>query len=72
MPTVWTEVEVDVELSEFEDEDLIEELERRGMNPPSSVSEIIGQMHDAYTLKQKQRVDELLRELFYQGLGRIV
>lgn len=29
MPTVWKEVEVDVELDDFEDEDLIDELERR-------------------------------------------
>ncbi len=30
MPTVYTEVEVDVDLDEFDTDDLIEELERRG------------------------------------------
>lgn len=30
MPTVYTEVEVDVSLEDFDDIDLIEELERRG------------------------------------------
>jgi hypothetical protein len=31
MPTVYTEVEVDVELDDFDTDDLVEELERRGM-----------------------------------------
>jgi hypothetical protein len=30
--TVYTEVEVDVDMSEFETDDLIEELENRGVN----------------------------------------
>jgi hypothetical protein len=30
MPTVYTEVEVDVDLDDFEDDDLIDEIERRG------------------------------------------
>ena len=32
MPTVYTEVEVDVDLEDFEDDDLIDELERRGLD----------------------------------------
>ena len=32
MPTVYTEVEVDVDLDSFDDDDLIEELERRGLD----------------------------------------
>lgn len=30
MPTVWTEVEVDVDLDSFDDDDLIDEVESRG------------------------------------------
>ena len=30
MPTVYTEVEVDVDLDDFDDQDLIDELESRG------------------------------------------
>jgi hypothetical protein len=30
MATVYTEVEVDVDLDDFDDDDLIDELERRG------------------------------------------
>lgn len=32
MPTVYTEVEVDIDLSDFDTDDLIEELERRGLD----------------------------------------
>jgi hypothetical protein len=32
MPTVYVETEVDVELDDFDDDDLIEELERRGLD----------------------------------------
>jgi hypothetical protein len=32
MPTVYTEVEVDVSLSDFDTDDLIEELENRGLD----------------------------------------
>jgi len=70
MPTVYTEVEVDVELSDFEDDDLLEEVERRGLK--MSGSELLQQLHDAYILKQVDAVDRLLRELFHEELGRIV
>jgi hypothetical protein len=32
MPTVYVETEVDVSLADFEDDDLIDELERRGLD----------------------------------------
>jgi hypothetical protein len=32
MPIVYTEVEVDVDLEDFDDDDLIDELERRGLD----------------------------------------
>ena len=36
MPTVYTEVEVDVDLDDFDTDDLLEELERRGSLPVES------------------------------------
>jgi len=69
MTTVWTEVEVDVELSEFEDDDLLEEVERRKLKVGS---DLIQQLHDAYILKQTDAVDRILRELFHDELGRLV
>jgi hypothetical protein len=69
MPSVWTEVEVDVELSDFEDDDLLEEVERRKLRVSS---DLIQQLHDAYILKQTDAVDRILRELFHDELGRLV
>ena len=37
MPTVITEIEVDVDLDEFDDEDLIEEVQRRGLKLDTNV-----------------------------------
>lgn len=78
MVTLWKEVEVEVEvdLSDFDTEDLISELEDRNVSwtgPNSSTAgEIIEKLHIAYTLKQTNQIDGLLRDLFYQALGRIV
>ncbi len=69
MPTVWTEVEMDVELSDFEDDDLLEEITSRGLNAASAGN--VQEIYDAYILKQPEVVDRLLRDLFYDTLGRI-
>jgi hypothetical protein len=72
--TVYTEVEVDVDLGEFDTEDLLDELESRGALPVDS-------QYDAKDLLQaiwlKRRVGRLdyqgeLDQLIYAGLGRIV
>ena len=72
MPTVWTEVEVDVELSDIDTEDLIEELESRGGVTGVVSKDILQEIHDAYILGRAADVDRLLKELFYESLGRIV
>jgi hypothetical protein len=72
MVWVTTEVDVDVELSEIDTEDLLQELEGRGIQARESVAEIIENLHTAYILDRKQTVETLLRDLFYHGLGRIV
>jgi hypothetical protein len=72
--TVYTEVEVDVDLGDFDTEDLLDELESRGALPVDS-------QYDAKDLLQaiwlKRRVGRLdyqgeLDQLIYAGLGRIV
>ena len=72
MPTITTEVDVDVELSDFETDDLVEELARRNIPTPNDVAEIIEGLHTAYLLNQSYDVERLMRELFYKGIGRIV
>ena len=73
MPTVYTEVEVDVSLSDFDTEDLIEELEFRGNLPPEcdlDSKEIIESIY----LKRRFGKDyqQELDQLIYQVIGKIV
>jgi hypothetical protein len=72
MPTIYTEVEVDVDLDDFADDDLIEELERRGiqleMNHPEELRQLIEKMYQKCGLNQN--IDEELREFFWRSIGR--
>ena len=73
MPTVYTEVEVDVELHDFDTEDLVEELESRGALPVEgcdNAKEIVEQMYHLRRLGKP--CDHLLDRLFYSVLGKIV
>lgn len=67
---VEVKVDVDVELSDFESNDLIKELRDRKIEVPDSIT--VEKLYNAYVLKQHDRVDELLRELFYETIGRII
>jgi hypothetical protein len=73
MPTVYTEVEIDVDLTDFDTEDLVEELESRGALPvegSDNAKEIVEQM---YQLRRLGRpYDHLVDNLFYSVLGRVV
>jgi len=70
--TIYTEVEVDVDLSDFDTEDLIEELESRGAGT--------GEFGDGKDILQaiyeKRRVGKdyqtELEQLIWLGLGKMV
>lgn len=73
MPIVYTEVEVDVSLEEFDDLDLIEELERRGRgfevaseSPTDLVTRIYEKRRAGYDYQQE------LDELIYITIGKIL
>ena len=71
--TVYTEVEVDVDLEEFDTDDLLEELELRGSLPPEgnvNAKELVEQMY--YLHRQGKDCTHMLDPLFYSVLGRIV
>jgi len=70
--TIYTEVEVDVDISEFDSEDLIEELESRGMG--FSVPESSKNLLETIWLKRREGRDYQyeLDQLIYAGLGKIV
>jgi hypothetical protein len=72
--TIYTEVEVDVNLGDFETEDLIEELENRGELPtstgPYDPTELIQQI---WQLRRNGKdYQHVLDNLIYAVTGRIV
>ena len=72
MPTVYTEVEVDVELHDFDTDDLVEELESRGMGFEVA-SQTGTDLLTAIYLKRRlgQDYQRELDDLIYLGIGRI-
>jgi hypothetical protein len=74
MPTVYTEVEVDVSLSDFETDDLLDELESRGSLPVEGqidAKELVEQIWLRRRLGNHDYQDEL-DKLIYAVLGKIV
>lgn len=70
--TVYKDVEFDVELDDFDTEDLVEELESRGAGTMDyadgrELLEAIYQKH-----RTGQDYSEELRNLIYHGLGKIL
>ena len=73
MPTVYTEVEVDVELNDFDTDDLIEELEKRGKGleiASESGTELLTAIYQKRRLGQDYQRE--LGELIYVGIGKII
>jgi len=68
--TVYTEVEVDVDISNFDTEDLLDELENRGYMTESSSKELL----EAVYMKRRVGMDyqSELDQLIYTLLGKIV
>jgi len=72
MPTVYTEVEVDVDLTDFDTEDLIEELESRGSLPVEAgdSKEVVQSIYLKRRLGKDYQPE--LDQLIYQVLGRVI
>jgi len=70
--TIYTEVEVDVDLSEFDTEDLINELESRGtgVSDVGEGKEILGAIHEKRRLGKDYQTE--LDQLIWAGLGKFV
>ena len=70
--TIYTEVEVDVDLSDFETDDLIEELESRGAGTTDygDGKDILVSIYEKRRLGQDYQSD--LDNLIYLGLGKIL
>lgn len=70
--TIYTEVDVDLE--EFEDSELIEELKSRGMTEMSNPSEVKNLVEAIWLKRRNGNTDyqNELGQLIYQVLGHIV
>jgi len=70
--TIYTEVEVDVDLSEFDTDDLIEELERRGTGTVEygNGTEVLQAIYEKRRLNKDYQQE--LDQLIWLGLGKIV
>ena len=73
MVSVYTEVEVDVDLEDFDTDDLIEELEKRGKGlevASHTGTELITAIYQKRRLGQDYQRE--LDELIYVGIGKFV
>lgn len=68
--TVYTEVEVDVDLTYFETEDLIDELENRGHMADTTSKEIVESIYQ--NRRNGKDFSHELDQLIYTVLGKIV
>jgi hypothetical protein len=70
--TVYTEVEVDVDLGDFDTDDLIEELESRGSATSDfgDGKELLRVIYEKRRLGQDYQTE--LEQLIWMGLGKIV
>jgi len=72
--SVYKEVEVDINLSDFETDDLLEELESRGELPADSQYDAKDLLTAIWLKRRMGRTDYQteLDQLIYAGLGQIV
>ena len=70
--TIYTEVEVDVDLSDFDTDDLIEELESRGsaVMDYGDGKEVLRSIYEKRRLGQDYQTE--LDQLIWLGLGRVI
>jgi len=68
--TIYTEVEVDVDLSEFDTDNLIEELESRGAGGFGDGKEILQAIYEKRRLGQDYQTE--LEQLIWLGLGKVI
>ena len=74
--TIYTEVEVDVDLEEFDDDDLLGELTKRGLDMNSKFvdGDQMRELLEQVWLKRRTNKDyqHELDDLIYFGIGKIL
>ncbi|CAB4241607.1 hypothetical protein UFOVP71_145 [uncultured Caudovirales phage] len=74
MPIIYTEVEIDVDLEEFETDDLVEELERRGqVTGTARYGDATTQLIKIYELRRLgKEYEKELDNYIYDVLGHVI
>jgi hypothetical protein len=70
--TITTEVEVDVDITEFETEDLADELERRGRPASFNDHEVLTKAWMADRAGRKDEAYAILREYMLDKLNKVI
>ena len=68
----WISVEAEVDLSEFDDDDIAEEYESRGIGGTGAVADEIQEMFYAFKLGKAERAMELARLIAQNATGKIL
>jgi hypothetical protein len=70
--TIYTEVEVDVDLSDFDTDDLVEELESRGAGATDygAGKDILMSIYEKRRLSKDYQTE--LEQLIWLGLGKVL
>jgi hypothetical protein len=66
----YVTVDIDVELDQFDDEDIREYAEQRGLFDEHTRNDLVEPLYHAYMLKSPQ-FDQMLKDFFYASIGRI-
>jgi hypothetical protein len=72
MTYVTVNVDVDVDLSDLDTEDLLAELERRNKAPESAVDVSLAQIFDAFYLGNESRGTQMTKRYLQQVTGRVL
>jgi hypothetical protein len=76
MATIYKEIEIDVNLDDFSDDEIADEYNERGLNESSSSdssSHLIDAVRKIYDAKASgKNYEALLNQLIFDSIGRIV
>lgn len=69
MPVIYTEVEVDVDLSDFDTDDLLDEINRRNKTSPTTIQCLVTKIYELKRTNQNYEAE--LDQLIYDVIGRM-
>ena len=69
---VYKEIEVEVDIEDFDDAELMDEIDRRMLHASTGSVTAINQIADAFALKKNDQAMRMLENLIYDVTGRTV